>query len=264
MIRSTRRFVPAWLALCVMVGPALAWAQEEGGGEAAAEAAPAEEAAAAGEPAAKAEEEAGPSVTEQYKSIDSAAVGEEERRKREEEAQMQAHKLRLKTLERRVAELKEQVFKSKARLSLLAETVISGALTGAKAVVYHVNEMGSMFEINQIVYSLDGAPIFSKTKEDGLETVDRIKIFDAAMVPGDHTLSVRVEYAGKSGGLFNYVAGYKWNLKQSFSFQAQEGKVVKAEIVGYERGGLTTQLKDKPALRANIQVRDTLDDESAE
>jgi len=68
-----------------------------------------------------------------YKPANIQAVGEEERKRREAEAQNQAYRLRPRTLERRVGELKEQIFKSKARLSLLAETVIAGALSGSRA-----------------------------------------------------------------------------------------------------------------------------------
>ena len=40
--------------------------------------------------------------------------------------------VRLRDLEQRINELKEQIFRSKARLSLLAETVLQGVVAGAK------------------------------------------------------------------------------------------------------------------------------------
>ena len=43
--------------------------------------------------------------------------------------------VRLRDLEQRINELKEQIFRSKARLSLLAETVLEGVVGGGQAVI---------------------------------------------------------------------------------------------------------------------------------
>jgi hypothetical protein len=65
-----------------------------------------------------------------------------------------------------------------------------------------------------------------------------------------------VDYKGKSGGLFSYIDGYRWSLKQKFPFAAAEGKIVKVEVIGFERGGITTSLKQRPALKASVSTRD--------
>src|SRR5882757_4767880 len=53
-----------------------------------------------------------------------------------------SYTVRLHDLERRVNELKEQIFRSKARLNLLKETVLHGVIAGARAAITHRNEMG--------------------------------------------------------------------------------------------------------------------------
>ena len=75
--------------------------------------------------------------------------------------------VRLHDLERRVDELKEQVFRSKARLNLLKETVLHGFIAGAHAVILYRNEIGSMYTPVSYVYSLDGNEIFAKIDESG-------------------------------------------------------------------------------------------------
>ena len=76
--------------------------------------------------------------------------------------------LKVRTLEERVSDLKEKVFRTKARLMNLQELVIGGDITtGAKAVLIHRNEMGSSFYLESVTYALDGAPIFSKVDTDG-------------------------------------------------------------------------------------------------
>ena len=58
--------------------------------------------------------------------------------------------IRLRGLEERVNDLKERIFRSKARLILLRETVLNGVISGAKAQIVHRNEMGSSFTLEQV------------------------------------------------------------------------------------------------------------------
>ena len=64
--------------------------------------------------------------------------------------------VRLRYLERSVSELKEQVFRTKARLQLLKETVLGGVIGASQALIKHRNEMGSSFRLVKVVYALDG------------------------------------------------------------------------------------------------------------
>ena len=65
-----------------------------------------------------------------------------------------------RTLEDRVNDLKEKIFRTKTRLMNLQEMVIGGdAAAGAKAVLLHHNEMGSAFVLESAAYSLDGNPV---------------------------------------------------------------------------------------------------------
>ena len=76
--------------------------------------------------------------------------------------------VRLRDLEQRVNELKEEIFRSKARLSLLAETVLEGVVGGGQAMIVHENRMSDSYKLVRVVYALDGAPIFTKADEEGI------------------------------------------------------------------------------------------------
>ena len=76
-------------------------------------------------------------------------------------AEAGAYTVRLKTLEKNVNELKEQIFRTKARLNLLKETVLGGVIGAARAYIKHKNEMGSSFRLVTAAYALDGVQIFS-------------------------------------------------------------------------------------------------------
>jgi hypothetical protein len=167
-----------------------------------------------------------------------------------------AYNLKLRSIEERVNELKERIFKSKARLSQLQEVVLQGTITGAQAVLVHRNEMGSSFKLWRVQYSLDGAPIFNKSDSGGGELADaeELEIFRGAVAPGDHQLQVALEYHGSGFGIFTYLDGYKFKIRSTHTFAAEEGKKTTVKIIGYEKGGFTYELKDRPAVRYEVDV----------
>ena len=179
-----------------------------------------------------------------------------------------SYTVRLHDLERRVNELKEQIFRSKARLNLLKETVLHGVIAGARAVITHRNEMGSMYTPIRYVYALDGQEIYSKTDESGkLGDQKEIEVFNGSITPGNHTLSVQMVYQGNGYGVFSYLKGYKFTAKSSRTFTAPEGKQLQLKVVGFEKGNpVTTDPKDRPAVdfrESLVADKDTVPKSSA-
>ena len=172
----------------------------------------------------------------------------------------EAFSTRVRTLEEQVVDLKEKVFRSKARLQLLQETVLGGDLSsGARAVLYHRNEMGNSFVLESVTYALDGAPIFTRTDEsEDLARREELEIFNGRIVPGQHQIAVKLVYRGHGYGVFSYLEGYRFKVQSSYTFNAEPGKATTVRVVGFEKGGLTTDLQDRPAVRYDIETgRDT-------
>jgi hypothetical protein len=166
-----------------------------------------------------------------------------------------AYTVRLRSLEKNVNELKEQIFRTKARLNLLKETVLGGVIGASRAVIHHKNEMGSSFKLTKAAYALDGVQIFSKADDTGaLADMQDFDIYNGAIQPGSHTLSVALTYQGNGFGVFSYLKGYKFNVKSSHTFVAGDSKTTNITVVGYEKGNITTQLADKPAVDFRVNV----------
>jgi hypothetical protein len=165
--------------------------------------------------------------------------------------------VRLRDLEDRVNRLKEEIFRSKARLSLLAETVLEKKIAGAKAAIVFKNKMGGSFRLNKATFLLDGGPIFSKSDTDGeLSKREELNLFDGPVTPGDHTLSVILHYKGHGYGIFAYLKGYAFKTRSSYTFTVTEGQEIHLEVVGFEKGGATTPLEERPAVRYVEQFSD--------
>jgi len=163
--------------------------------------------------------------------------------------------VRLRDLEQRINELKEQIFRSKARLSLLAETVLEGVVGGGQSVIIHENRMSQSYKLVRVAYALDGAPIFTKADEEGtLGEQTEFEVYNGSIVPGEHTLTVNLEYRGHGFGVFAYLKGYRFNVRSTYTFAVPEGRVSTVHVVAYEQGGPATPLEERPAVRYIEQV----------
>jgi hypothetical protein len=176
----------------------------------------------------------------------------------EKEVDAATYAVRLRDLEQRINELKEQIFRSKARLSLLAETVLQGVVAGSQTAIVHENKMSASYKLVKAVYALDGAPIFNRSDEEGaLGERPEFDIYNGSIVPGEHTLTVNLEYRGHGYGIFSYLKGYRFKVRSSHTFTAPEGKAVHLRVVAYEKGGPTAPLEERPAVRYQERVMET-------
>lgn len=161
----------------------------------------------------------------------------------------------VRSLEEQVNALKEKVFKSKARLILLRETVLDGVISSARAIITHRNDMGSSFRLIEMSYSLDGEILFSKTMEkEDKNSGEETELFNGSLPAGTHNLSVLLVYRGHGYGVFTYLDAYKFKLKASYPFTAEEGKQIVVNTVAFEKGGLTTELHRRPMVRFDTSI----------
>ena len=161
----------------------------------------------------------------------------------------------IKKLETDVNLLKERIFRSKARLSTLHETLISGkAIQGAKLVITHLNEF-SNFKVKEVIYHLDGKSLFVSADEDTLKK-EEILLYNDTLMPGNHIISVMVLL--KIDSAFSYAKGYTFKIKSSHSFYIEEGKVTAVNVKLYEKGGYFSDLTQKPSVLFKAGVTKTL------
>lgn len=165
--------------------------------------------------------------------------------------------LRLRRLEQRVQALKERAWRAKARVGILKEDALGGGV-GAQATIIHQNKMGSSFRLTKLVYAVDGAQVFARS-DDAAESLYKTKTFDilnGPIAPGSHTISVVAVYRGHGYGVFKYLDKYTFTAKSSHTFTVDEGKTVKVEGVGYEKGGPNTPMEKRPDIKfttSNVQ-----------
>ena len=176
----------------------------------------------------------------------------------------QTYAVRLRDLERKIDELKEQIRRSHTRLSLLSDTILSGGGSGSRAIIRFKNDLSDAYRITRALFVLDGAVQYNKTDQSGaLSDQDEIPIFNGSIPPGDHTLQVLVNLQGNGYGVFSYLRGYKFEVRSSHSFSAVEGKTVTLDALAYEKGSVTTPLEERPAVRYIEKIVSGLADSAA-
>jgi len=175
----------------------------------------------------------------------------------------QTYGVRLRDLEQKIDELKEQIRRSHTRLSLLSDTILSGGGGGARAIIKYKNELSDAFIVTRALFVLDGAVQYNKSDSNGaLSDQPEIPIFNGAIPPGDHTLQVLINLQGHGYGVFSYLRGYKFEVRSNHSFTAVEGKTVTLDAVSYEKGSVTTPIEERPAVRYNEKIQSGLADGS--
>ena len=163
--------------------------------------------------------------------------------------------VRLRDLEQRVDELKDQIRRSHTRLALLSDTIISGGAAGSRAEVTFKNEMSSAFRLVRALFVVDGAVQYNKQDDSGaLADQKEIPIFNGSMPPGDHTVQVILNFQGNGYGVFTYLRGYKFEVKSAHSFTAVEGKTLGLVATALEKGGVTTPLEQRPTIEWGERV----------
>lgn len=164
--------------------------------------------------------------------------------------------VRLRDLEQRIDELKEQIRRSHTRLSLLSDQVLSGNVGGATAEITLVNEMSSVYRLKQATVLLDGSVQYNKQDDTGgLTGQKEFPIFSGAIKPGDHTIQVKLVFRGHGYGVFAYAEGLKFTVPGDFSFTVQPGKTAEIKIIAFEKGGVTTPLEKRPTYRFQQKMR---------
>jgi hypothetical protein len=162
--------------------------------------------------------------------------------------------LRLRQLEQRVQALKERAWRAKARVEMLKEAVLGGGI-GARAGIVHVQKMGNSYRLIQLVYALDGTTIFTRKDDSGaMHETKQFEVLSGPITPGSHTLSVMAIYRGHGYGVFKYLRKYKFTVRSSHTFTVDEGRGVSISVVGFEKGGSTTPLEERPALDFQVSV----------
>ncbi|MFW5966907.1 MAG: hypothetical protein ACOCV2_05280, partial [Persicimonas sp.] len=160
----------------------------------------------------------------------------------------------VRELETDVDDLKEKVFSSKSRITLLKEAVLSGTTSGSRAVISHVNDLRGNYAVRRAHFSLDGSRVYDENNTDELASGDDIEVYNGSISPGSHRISVILELQGTGMGLFSYMDDYKFTVRNSCEFKAQEGRSAVIDVRLIDQKGAFAKYEERPGLECSVQM----------
>ena len=156
----------------------------------------------------------------------------------------------IRDIDREMTNLSNDIAQSHARLQAITGMVLEQSGGGAQLIIEHQNQMGATFRLVRATYSLDGSPVATRVDENGsLAEQQGFPVFNGRVSSGEHSVTVSLEYQGNGYGIFSYIRGYTFRSRSVQNFTVPEGRALRMVVVGYERGGATTAIEDRPAIR---------------
>lgn len=151
-------------------------------------------------------------------------------------------------LEKKIDSLRGQIQDTKSMLLDLGEDISKGFVTSTKLLILHKNALGPAFSIENIEYKLDGFTVYANDDAKKLSAGADLVVFDASVLPGNHTLDVVYTLRGTGYGVFTYMEEYKFDLRNQYYFAAPKGRAVELTVEALDRGVGET-LRDRPTLK---------------
>lgn len=163
---------------------------------------------------------------------------------------------RIGTMEEQVNAEKERVFRSKATLLLLKEIVLQGSDTAARSEVVHVNQLGGSYRVESVSYYLDNQSIFTRFDPSGaLDEAQEIQVWDGAIPPGQHQLTVSMVLRGNGFRIFDYVQGYSFKVQSSYNFSTGEAQTTTLRVVVDEKKGFGIPYTERPTVEFQVSTQ---------
>lgn len=119
----------------------------------------------------------------------------------------------LETLRKRYRELRDRLFRSRARVNTVASELYSTKIR------IHLDYAGTRFySVNRALIRLDGSRVFEDV--NGVVADDRASRFEGYVAPGRHVVGIRVEATAKEDDRFRSI------IEDTFTVEAPERSVL--------------------------------------
>ena len=124
-----------------------------------------------------------------------------------------------------------------------------------RADVSFANERGNSFQLRAVAMYIDDQPFATRVDHnDDLAKASELPLGVAALRAGEHNIAVEAEYQGNGYGVFAYLKKYRFKAKLAYRLELPDARPRRIRCVGYEQGGPTTPLEERPQIRCEASA----------
>ncbi len=161
----------------------------------------------------------------------------------------------LRDVDRRIGDLKDQIFRAKARLSLLSEKHLRSSEGGVPTTVTQRNQLGVLYRLVRIVYEIDGREVFRRDETPTSPIPGgELPVWDGTLRPGEHTLSATLLYRGNGSRVLSYYDEYTYTVNAAHRFAVADGAGTRIRVLCREKGNFaTTAVENRPFIEFQVE-----------
>ena len=164
-----------------------------------------------------------------------------------------AYQTRLRELQNRVVALKDEIFRTKTRLTLIKERLLNNVIAESKLVLVHDNDLSGSYRVEEVVYYLDDNKIYYGDSQSAEARGSKaFNVYDGNVIPGHHVLAVEYVLKGDSG-FFTYLEAFRFRIRSTYTFFAPRGRITVVRANLYERGGALSDFRDRPHVKFDVE-----------
>jgi hypothetical protein len=101
------------------------------------------------------------------------------------------------------------------------------------------SEVGRRYKLTEATVLLDGAAVVRLKASPGTELQRNFRVFEGAVPPGEHAVTVALVYDGRNPGFIDYFDNYHFRVESTGAFTVATGEQRPAviQVVARERAG---------------------------
>lgn len=154
----------------------------------------------------------------------------------------------------RMGELKDRVLDRKLQLNLVRQLIKTEDLDTQYPKLQFIfkNEMSNRYLLQSLEFFVNESKVYSFFSDPKEKDKKKLQRHDVNLPPGKHEIRVVAIYNGNDTGVFSYLSDYKVRAEGKEEILVKKGQDQVLNIKGFEKGGVLTDFKERPAIEIMV------------
>ncbi|MEC9283924.1 MAG: hypothetical protein VX642_14515 [Bdellovibrionota bacterium] len=154
----------------------------------------------------------------------------------------------------KMGELKDRVLDRKLQLNLVRQLIKTEDLDTQYPKLQFIfkNEMSNRYLLQSLEFFVNESKVYSFFSDPKEKDKKSTQAHEVNLPPGKHEIRVVAIYNGNDTGVFSYLSDYKIRAEGKREIEVIKGRDQVLKIKGFEKGGVLTDFKERPAIEIMV------------